>query len=397
MPVHCPSRPLVPMLAGEADGEWPSRKQLVQSRRDRAVVEPMRMIVRLKTARLACNPTCRGRGVMNIRQPSAIGLALALMFTYPLITEAAAQEQFRPHSNAILHSFPGAQVYPESVAVDPATGTFFVGSVKEGTIFKGKLGGGKFEIFSPAGADGRTMATGLFYAKGRLVVCGRQTGQIFVYDTRTGRLISKFHNGLDGVNQTFLNDTTFAADGSAYVTDSVNPVLYRVAPTQGGKYELQEFLKFEGTPVKYLKAEGAPGINVNGIVASADGRYLVIAKRNENALFRVDLKSKQIVPVELPKDTLNTPDGMFLQGTTLYVMQNLPKAVAVLKLSQDLTKATLERSIPHPTFAFPTSVARLRDKLLVVSAQFDTKGSPAAVTGNNPPVVPFWVSEIPAD
>ena len=269
--------------------------------------------------------------------------------------------------------------------------------MKDGTIFKGKLGSGKFEVFSPAGADGRIMATGMFYANNRLVVAGRQTGQIFVYDTQTGRLISKFHNGLEGADQTFLNDTTFAADGSAYVTDSVNPVLYRVAPAAGGKYELQEFLKFEGTPVKYVKAPGAPGINVNGIVATADGRFLIIAKRNENALFRVDLKSKEIVPVDLPKDTLNTPDGMFMQGNTVYVMQNLPKAVAVLKVSPDFTKATLERSIPHPTFAFPTSVARLKDKLLVVSAQFDTKGSPAAVTGDNLPVVPFWVSEIPAE
>ena len=86
---------------------------------------------------------------------------------------------------------------------------------------------------------------------------------------------------------------------------------------------------------------------------------------------------------------------MFLQGTTLYIAQNLPKAVAVLKLSSDYSRATLERSIPHPSFAFPTAVARYRNKLLVVSAQFDTKGSPAAVTGNNPPVVPFWVTELP--
>jgi sugar lactone lactonase YvrE len=331
------------------------------------------------------------------RTGAVTGSALALMFIYPLNVAAPAQEEFRPHRNAILHSFPGAQVYPESVAVDPATGTFYVGSVKDGTIFRGKLGSGKFEVFSRAGADGRVMATGMFYRMNRLVVAGRQTGQIFVYDTQAGRLVSKFHNGLEGVNQTFLNDTTFAADGSAYVTDSVNPVLYRVAPSQGGKYELQEFLKYEGTPIKYVKAEGAPGINVNGIVATSDGRYLIIAKRNENALFRVDLKSREIVPVGLPKDTLNTPDGMFLQGNTVYVMQNLPKAVAVLKFSSDFSKATLERSIPHPSFAFPTSVARLRHKLLVVSAQFDTKGSPAAVTGNNLPVVPFWVSEIPAE
>ena len=121
-------------------------------------------------------------------------VASAIVATYSLCA-CQRQEQFRPHRNAILHSFPGAQVYPESVAVDSSTGTFFVGSVKDGTIFKGKLGRGKFEVFSPAGADGRVMATGMFYAKNRLVVAGRQTGQIFVYDTQTGRLISKFTTG----------------------------------------------------------------------------------------------------------------------------------------------------------------------------------------------------------
>lgn len=331
---------------------------------------------------------------MNIRFRQSLALTVvaagALMGAW-----GAIAQQARPHANAILHSFPGDQVYPESVTVDPATGDFYVGSVKDGTIFRGKVGSGQFSVFSPAGADGRSMATGMFYAEGRLVVAGRQTGQIFIYDTKSGRLIDRFHNGLEGADKTFLNDTTFAADGSGYVTDSVNPVLYRVAPAAGGRYRLEEFLKYDNTPIKWVSAAGAPGINTNGIVATPDGRYLIVAKRNENALYRIDLKSREIVPVEMPKDTLVTPDGLFVHGTTLYVAQNTPKAVGVLSLGSDYAKATLERNIPHPSFAFPTSVARYRDRLLVVSAQFDTRGSPAAVTGNNPPVVPFWVTEIP--
>lgn len=37
-----------------------------------------------------------------------------------------------------------------------------------------------------------------------------------------------------------------------------------------------------------------------------------------------------------------------------------------------------------------------RRGLLVVSAQFDTRSSPAAVSGNTPLREPFWVSEIDA-
>ena len=39
-------------------------------------------------------------------------------------------------------------------------------------------------------------------------------------------------------------------------------------------------------------------------------------------------------------------------------------------------------------------MARYKNRLLVVSSQFDTAGSPAAVSGTQPPVVPFWVTEI---
>jgi sugar lactone lactonase YvrE len=299
------------------------------------------------------------------------------------------------HETATLHSFTDSDsVFPESVTVNAADGTFFVGSVKEGTIYKGQVGKPGLSVFSPAGADGRTMATGMFQSGNRLVVAGRQTGQVYVYDSTSGRLVSKLDNGLRA-GQTFLNDTTFAADGSAYITDSVHPILYRAAPTAAGGYELQQFLDFRGTAVHYVTAAGAPGINVNGIVATPDGRYLVVAKRNENALFRIDLRSREVTPIRFTAGALETPDGMFLQGNTLYVAQNMPRSVAVLQLSADYSSAEVERSIANPSFAFPTSVARYQDKLLVVSAQFDSLGSPAAVSGTRPPVLPFWVSEVP--
>jgi sugar lactone lactonase YvrE len=308
-------------------------------------------------------------------------------------SSAQAQDSTTPGQ---LIQLPGDQVYPESVTIDQNDGTFFVGSVKEGTIFKGQVGRPDVAVFSPAGADGRQMANGLFYANGKLIVLGRQSGQIFVYDAKNAQLVTKLHNGLNGTEQTFLNDVVFARDGSAYVTDSVNPVLYRVTPgAQGKDYQLGEFLKFDGTPISYTKAQGAPGINLNGIVVTPDGRYLIVAKRNENALYRIDLQSREIIKVDLGQDRLNTPDGLFLADTTLYAAQNTPKTVAVLTFSNNFSQAKLDRTISDPSFAFPTAVARYKDKLLVVSAQFDTKGSPAAVSGDTPPRTPFWLTELP--
>ena len=53
-------------------------------------------------------------------------------------------------------------------------------------------------------------------------------------------------------------------------------------------------------------------------------------------------------------------------------------------------------TITDPSFAFTTGAAVYRDRLLVVSSQFDTLGSPAAVTDTAPPTLPFWVSEVAA-
>ena len=313
-------------------------------------------------------------------------------------TSPASAQPLATHAQALVHSFTNsAQVFPESVAVDEAKGEFYVGSVKEGTIYKGRPGSPDFEVFSPGGADGRIMATGMSYANGRLIVVGRQTGLVFVYDTASRRLISRMSVGGEP-QPTFLNDVTWAPDGSAYVTDSVRPVLYRVAPDANGGYALEVFLRFDGTPVRYISAAGAPGININGLVISPDGRTLVIAKRNENALFSVDLKTRTVTPIAFDGTSLETADGLYLDGTsTLYAAQNNPRNVAVLKLSADYARARIERTITSPTFAFPTSVAKLRNSLFVVSAQFNTLGSPAAVSGTVPPITPFWVSEIALD
>ncbi len=64
-------------------------------------------------------------------------LALAIVTLFTLVGGSNAQETLQPHAPPVLHSFlDSANVYPESVTVDQSSGTFFVGSVKEGTIYK---------------------------------------------------------------------------------------------------------------------------------------------------------------------------------------------------------------------------------------------------------------------
>ena len=52
------------------------------------------------------------------------------------------------------------------------------------------------------------------------------------------------------------------------------------------------------------------------------------------------------------------------------------------------------RSAPLVIFAMALLILGVG---FVVSAQFNTLGSPAAVSGPVPPITPFWVSEISLD
>ena len=311
-----------------------------------------------------------------------------------IICAASAQQQ--PADNAVIHTFPGDLVYPESVAVDPGSGRLYVGSVKHGTLFRGQLGKGTMEEISPGGADGRDMATGVFFANGRLAVVGRQTGKMFVYDVATDKpkLLASFHNGLSGPENTFLNDVRFATDGSAFVTDSVNPVLYRMVPDGTEKYRLEEYVHWNAQQLGWVRAPGAAGINFNGLVVTPDGKYLILSKRNDSGLYRFDIAMKEIVKVQLPDKAVFTQDGLFIDGRTVYAAQNTPQSVAVLDFAADYASAVKRGEITHSTFRFPTSVAKIRDRLIVVSAQFDTEGSPAAVSGDTPPKQPFWATEL---
>lgn len=170
-------------------------------------------------------------------------------------------------------------MFPEGVASDPRTGFFYVSSSTDGTIFRGHPRRRTLEVFLPGGADGRTNATGLKVDRqGRLFVSGAATGQMWVYDTRTRKLIRHFDTGLRA--NTFINDVTVTPNGDAYFTDSLTPVLYRVPAAAVRRASAtvaapERFLDFTGTAVVFQA-----GFNLNGIWTDAGGRQLVTIQSN---------------------------------------------------------------------------------------------------------------------
>ncbi|GAB4213947.1 MAG: hypothetical protein OHK0022_51780 [Roseiflexaceae bacterium] len=311
-----------------------------------------------------------------LRRSTALALtALALLMTAPAHATPSAS---RPDT----YTLPGNAIFPEGVAFQQGSDFFYVSATSDGTIFRGELDKPQAEVFLPGGQDGRTAAAGLKVDRqDRLYIASGNTGKMFVYDTATRELLAAIDNDLPA---TFVNDVAVARDGTAYFTDSVAPYLYRLTPQPDGSYRYEIWLDFTGTPFVYL-----PGFNANGIAISQNERYLVVVQSNTGRLFRIEIATKQVTPIELGGAALNNGDGILLQGRSLYVVRNRQELIVKVELSGDLTSGTVVSSTTDPSFGFPTTIARAPGRLLVVNSQFDRRGPGLT------PDLPFTVSSVP--
>ena len=279
---------------------------------------------------------------------------------------------------SFTYALPGERVFPEGIAV--AGRRYYVSSTTDGTIFRGSLKGRAAEVFLPGGADGRTTAVGVKVDReGRLYVAGGATGSIFVYDTRTRRLIRRFDTGTGG----FLNDIAIARDGTAYATDSQRPFLFRIpeSDVQAGTGDTVALAPFVNQYAGF-----GPGFNANGIVA-LDPDTLIYVDSTPGTLYRVDVPTGTVQAIDLGGASVAGGDGLALKGRRLYVVRNAAERVVQIRLAGDLRSGRIRSETTDPTFAFPTTAALAKGRLLVVNSQFDKRSS-----GQAPE--PFTVSSI---
>ncbi|MDP9364205.1 MAG: superoxide dismutase [Chloroflexota bacterium] len=324
-------------------------------------------------------------------------VALAGLLPLAALSPSAAAQDATPVATPTetgrLFPLPGEAVFPEGVAYQEETGDFFVGSTTDGTIYRGNVETGAVEVFvegAPGGA-----AVGLEVDdEGRLYVAGGTTGLVSVYDTGTGALLAEFSNGL--APNTFLNDVAVSAAGDAYVTDSFNPFLSVVlAASVVPGSALEEGAATPGTgapvgplaPALDLSAFGfqlGEGFNANGIVATPDGRYLLVAQTNTGLLYRVELAAEEAIQVDLGGASL-PGDGLLLDGQTLYAVTG--NEISVVELAEDYAAGSVVGSFTDPSFSSPTTIARYDGCLLVVNSQFANQGGT--------PDLPFTISAVP--
>jgi Cu-Zn family superoxide dismutase len=284
-----------------------------------------------------------------------------------------------------IHTLPGVAAFPESIGADSRTGDFFTGSLTDGTVYRGTLDQAEATVFLPAGSDGRTNVAGVKVDDhDRIWIADAFNARVLVYDQQ-GQLLHAFE--LAGPGTPTVNDIVFT-HGLAYVTDSARPFLYRVRVADAGRpgTSTAEPWIDVSPSVTYATGEGPFGVNLNGVVASPDGRTLLTVQTNTGKLFRIDTGSREITPVRVDGADLQFGDGLLRLGDRLLVARNAANEIVTLKLHDRWRTATLESTLTNPAFAFPTALAELRGRLLITNSQLNA--------GSNP-VLPFTVLDLP--
>ncbi len=271
---------------------------------------------------------------------------------------ALAQEAF-PKKIALPDGFA-----PEGLEIGTGS-TFYVGSVGTGAVYAGDVRTGSGRILVQGVPNVRS-ATGIELEGDRLWVSGARFGNALLYNAKTGALMAQFQLAT-GPGATFINDAVVTKDG-VYFTDSQRPVIYKVG-----------LAGIVGPgPVTTIPLGGdyvhvAGQFNLNGIVATPDGKTLIAVQTSSRKLLTIDPATGVATTIDLGGYDLANGDGLLLHGRTLYVVQNRDNKVAVFELSADLSTATFVRAITDPgNLDVPTTIDRAGSRLYVVNARFGT-------------------------
>lgn len=287
---------------------------------------------------------------------SVLGLALTAALAAPI---SHAQSADAP---SFGYDLPAAGILLEGIGYDKQRETFYVSGVNDGgRIYRGRIGEEALEVWLPGGVDGRTTARGIDVDDmGRVFIAGGPSGRLWVISPDGATLAS-----LSTPAGTFLNDVWVAPDGAAYFTDSNQPRIWRVAQGTGGVWQASLWLDATGTIPVVL-----PGFNLGGIVATPNGRFLLVAQGTTGRLWRIDLATKEVVQVDLGSTSLVNADGIVLRGHKLWVVQNFTRQISELKLDGDWASGELVSVTATPANRTFTTAKIAKGRLLIVDSQF---------------------------
>lgn len=297
----------------------------------------------------------------------------------------------------ILIKNPG--LYPEGLAYDSKTESFYTTSVAQGKIIKVKKNG-TVTVFADDKDLISTIGLKIDSKRNRLIVCNSDPGaSIKSNDATKGKLASVvFYNLKTGKREKYIdlakiapkgghmaNDITIDNSGNLYITDSFSPIIYKV--TSKGKASI--FINDErlATPV------GAFGLN--GLVYHPDG-FLIVAIYDGGKLFKIPLNNpSHLTKIELGNKPFPTIDGVLLldNNTIALACNNLTTAnfvSGVYKVSTNNNWLSAHTTGVFKTGkTFPTTLTKAVNDVFVVYAKLQM-----LFGGNNPMAQEFEIMKV---
>lgn len=282
---------------------------------------------------------------------------------------------------------------PESVAYDPVTQTFYLGSVHKRKILSID-GKGEVRDFVSAQDGGLWSVMGMKVdaARRHLWVCTvahpqmmnyREEDQgrsaIFKYDLRTGRLVKKYLLP-NKPKAHWLGDLVVNSRGDVFATDTVSPAIYTITRR---KDEIEMFM------------EGGDFASPQGLALSADEKHLFMADYSKG-IFVIELQTKKHLNLApAPNSTLLGIDGLYERKGSLIAIQNGINPHRVIRLFLNRRADAVERievvEANNPLFDEPTLGVVVKDTFYYVAnsqwGAIDNKGQLAPAEKLREPVI----------
>lgn len=277
-----------------------------------------------------------------------------------MLSALMACEDHRNSPNAPFPArinFVAERQYPEGIAYSSQLGQFLVTSIPLGKIGTVDTDGRYADLLT---APELIAAIGMKVAGDRVFVCNsdqgrsvrstpattRQTAELLVFSLTTRQLIRRTDLDalLPAADPNFANDVTLAPDGTAYVTDSFSPVIYKVSP--------------DGTASVLVRDSdrlGSPGFGLNGIVYHPNN-FLIVANTGQGKLYKVDLGNGNTI-TEITGTGALPGDGLTLLNNDLYVVTGSGSRVAQVRSTDNWQTASVVKVDMADYTGATTSVA----------------------------------------
>ena len=205
-----------------------------------------------------------------------------------------------------------------------------------------------------------------------LFVAGCIQGNFMVFDAETGAEIMNYQ--LAPEFSTVINDLVITTD-AVFVTDFGQPYLYRLPLSANGR--LPAATAVTAIPLSGDIVSDDPSCcKGNGIVATPDGKTLIVGNSNNAQIYRVDPATGRTDRIVVDTPLVGFIDGIILHQGKLYILtpdgEGVPQQdwVQVVALDKEMLKGTLVGIITDPDMDGVASGAMFGNSLYVNNGRY---------------------------